>query len=132
MVASKCIAYAKSCQIHISTQTEDSSTKDDANDWSKIDVVGKSWDVQTESLVTLSDNGSNGELPLDLLNLILNSTQVTLTFDQTSGTNNRTAQSSAIAMSGSAYLTDFNISAANRQSASVSCQFTGDGALALS
>lgn len=129
MVGGKCIAMATSCTFHISAQVEDSSTKDDANDFANNEVTGLSWDAQTESLVTLTDNGVNGELPTDLMSLILNKTKVTLTFDQTAGTNNRTGQNSAIKRSGRAYLTDYSLSAQNRQNSTLSCQFTGTGPL---
>jgi hypothetical protein len=129
MVGGKCIAMATSCTFHISAQVEDSSTKDDANDFANNEVTGLSWDAQTDSLVTLTDNGVNGELPTDLMSLILNKTKVTLTFDQTAGTNNRTGQNSAIKRSGQAYLTDYSISAQNRQNSTLSCQFTGTGPL---
>jgi len=129
MVGGKCIAMATSCTFHVSAQMEDSSTKDSTGDWQEQTVVGLSWDAQTDSLVTLTDNGSNGELPQDLLSLIINKTAVTLTFDQTNGTNNRTGTNSAIKRSGQAYLTDVSISAANRQNSQLSCQFTGTGAL---
>ena len=129
MVGGKCIAMATSCTFHISAQVEDSSTKDDANDFANNEVTGLSWDAQTESLVTLTDNGVNGELPTDLMSLILNKTKVTLTFDQTAGTNNRTGQNSAIKRSGQAYLTDYSLSAQNRQNSALSCQFTGTGPL---
>lgn len=129
MVGGKCIAMATSCQFHISAQTESASTKDDANDFEVNEVMGLSWDAQTDSLVTLTDNGTNGELPTDLMSLIINKTLVTLTFDTTSGTNNRTGQNSALKKSGSAYLTDFSVTAQNRQNSTVSCQFTGSGPL---
>lgn len=129
MVGGKCIAMATSCTFHVSAQMEDSSTKDSTGDWQEQSVVGLSWDAQTDSLVTLTDNGSNGELPQDLLSLIINKTMVTLTFDQTAGTNNRTGQNSAIKRSGSAYLNDLSISAQNRSNATISAQFTGTGAL---
>ena len=129
MVGGKCIAMATSCTFHISAQVESASTKDDANDFEVNDVTGLSWDAQTESLVTLTDNGVNGELPTDLMSLILNKTKVTLTFDQTAGTNNRTGQNSAIKRSGQAYLTDYSLSAQNRQNSTLSCQFTGSGPL---
>ena len=54
---------------------------------------------------------------------------VTLTFDTTAGTNNRTAQNSAIKKSGSAYVTDFSVTAQNRQNSTLTVQFTGTGAL---
>lgn len=130
MVGGKCIAMATSCALHVSAQLEDASTKDDANDWAKQEVVGLAWDVSTDSLVTLEDNGSNGELPTDLLTLITSKTKVTLTFDQTAGANNRVGQNAAIKRTGQAWLNDFNITAQNRANATVTCQFTGDGPLA--
>ena len=129
MVGGKCIAMATSCTFHISAQVESASTKDDANDFEVNEVTGLSWDASTDSLVTLTDNGVNGELPTDLLSLIINKTLVTLTFDQTAGTNNRTGQNSAIKRSGSAYLTDYSLNAQNRQNSTLSCQFTGSGPL---
>ena len=129
MVGGKCIAMATSCTFHISAQVESASTKDDANDFEVNEVTGLSWDASTDSLVTLTDNGTNGELPTDLLSLIINKTVVTLTFDETAGTNNRTGQNSAIKRSGSAYLTDYSLSAQNRQNSTLSCQFTGTGPL---
>ena len=129
MVGGKCIAMATSCTFHVSASLEDSSTKDSTGDWQEQEVVGLSWDAQTDSLITLTDNGTNGELPQDLLGLIINKTLVTLTFDTTSGTNNRTAQNSAIKKSGQAYVTDVQITAANRQNSTLTVQFTGTGAL---
>ena len=129
MVGSKCIAMATSCTFHISAQVESASSKDDANDFEVNEVTGLSWDASTDSLVTLTDNGTNGELPTDLMSLIINKTKVTLTFDETAGTNNRVGQNSAIKRSGYAYLTDYSINAANRQNSTMSCQFTGTGPL---
>lgn len=129
MVGGKCIAMATSCTFHVGTSLTDSSTKDSTGDWQEQEVTGLSWDAQTESLVTLEDNGTNGELPTDLMSLIINKTLLTLTFDQTSGTNNRVSKNAAIKRTGQAYLTDFSIQAQNRNNATCSCQFTGTGAL---
>ena len=129
MVGGKCIAMATSCTFHVSAQLEDSSTKDSVGDFQEQEVTGLSWDAQTESLVTLEDNGTNGELPQDILSLMINKTKVTLTFDQTAGANNRTGQNSAIKKTGQAYITDVNISAQNRQNSTCTVQFTGTGAL---
>ena len=129
MVGGKCIAMATSCQFHISAQLEDSSTKDSTGDWQEQEVTGLSWDASTDSLVTLVDNGTNGELPADLMSLIINKTLVTLTFDQTAGTNNRTGQNATIKRSGQAYLTDYSLTAANRQNSTLTCQFQGTGPL---
>jgi hypothetical protein len=130
MVGGKCIAMATSCQIHVGTQLEDSSTKDSVGDWQEQEVTGLNWDVTTDSLVTLEDNGTNGELPQDLLSLIINKTLVTLSFDTTAGANNRVGQNSVIKRSGSAYLTDYNLTAPNRQNSTLNCKFTGTGPLA--
>ena len=129
MVGGKCIAMATSCQFHIGTSMEDASTKDSTGDWQEQEVTGLNWDASTDSLVTLTDNGQNGELPTDLMSLIINKTLVTLTFDQTAGTNNRTGQNSTIKRSGSAYLTDYSLTAPNRQNSTLSCKFTGTGPL---
>ena len=99
MVGGKCIAMATSCQFHISAQMEDSSTKDSTGDWQEQEVVGLSWDAQTDS------------------------------FDQTAGTNNRTGQNAVIKKTGYAYLTDVQVTAANRQNSTMTAQFTGTGAL---
>ena len=129
MVGGKCIAMATSCTFHVSAQLEDSSTKDSVGDFQEQEVTGLSWDAQTESLVTLEDNGTNGELPQDILSLMINKTKVTLTFDQTAGANNRVGQNSVIKKSGQAYITDVSISAQNRQNSTCTVQFTGTGAL---
>lgn len=129
MVGGKCIAMATSCTFHVSAQLEDSSTKDSVGDFQEQEVTGLSWDAQTESLVTLEDNGTNGELPQDILSLMINKTEVTLTFDQTAGANNRVGQNSVIKKTGQAYVTDVSISAQNRQNSTCTVQFTGTGAL---
>lgn len=128
-VNSKCIAMSTSAQFHISASLEDSSTKDSTGDWQEQEVTGLSWDCSCDSLVTLTDNGTNGELPQDLLSLIINKTLVTVTFDQTAGTNNRTGQNAAIKRTGSAYVTDINITAQNRANSTCSIKLTGTGAL---
>ena len=129
MVGGKCIAMAVNATFHVSAQLQDSSTKDSVGDWQEQEVTGLSWDAQTDSLVTLVDNGTNGELPQSLLSLIINKTKVTLTFDETAGTNNRTGQNSAIKRSGDAYLTDYSLTAPNRQNSTLTCRFVGAGAL---
>ncbi len=129
MVGGKCIAKATSAQFHIAAETQDSSTKDSTGDWAENEVVSLSWDAQTDSLVTLVDDGVNGELPQSLLSLIINKTKVTLTFDETAGTNNRIGQNSAIKRSGEAYLVDYSLTAPNRQNSQLTCRFVGAGAL---
>ena len=129
LVGGKCVAMATSCTFHVSAQLEDSSTKDSVGDWQEQEVTGLSWDAQTDSLVTLEDNGTNGELPQDLLGLIISKTKVTITFDQTAGANNRVGQNSAIKRTGDAYVTDVTITAQNRQNSTFSAKLTGTGPL---
>ena len=129
MVDGKCIAMSTNSVFHVSATLESSSTKDSVGDFEEQEVVGLSWDASCDSLVTLTDNGSNGELPNDILSLIINKTLVTLTFDQTAGTNNRVGQNSAIKRSGQAWVTDVNITAQNRANSTISVKFTGNGAL---
>ena len=129
MVGGKCIAMATSCTFHVAAQMEDSSTKDDTGNWQSQEVTGLSWDASTDSLVTLTDNGSNGELPQDIFTAMIAMTPVTLTFDTTSGANNRVAQNSALKKSGQAYVADVSITAANRADGTLTVQFQGTGAL---
>lgn len=125
----KCIAMATSCTFHVSSQLEDASTKDSVGDFQEQEVTSLSWDASTESLVTLEDNGVNGELPQDILSLMINKTKVHLVFDVTAGANNRVAQNGAIKKSGWAYITDYSVQAANRANSTLSVQFQGTGAL---
>lgn len=129
MVGGKCIAMATSCTFHVAAQMEDSSTKDDTGNWQSQEVTGLSWDASTDSLVTLTDNGSNGELPQDLFTAMIAMTPVTLTFDTTNGKNNRVAQNGALKKSGQAYISDISITAANRANSTMTVQFQGNGAL---
>ena len=129
LVGGKCIAMATSATFHIAASVEDSSTKDDTGDWASNEVVGLSWDASTDSLVTATDNGSNGELPADLWAACIAKTAVTLTFDVTNSTNNRTATNSTLKKTGTAYITDLSYSAPNRQNSTLTAQFTGTGAL---
>lgn len=129
MIGGKCIAMATSCTFHVAAQLEDSSTKDDTGAWQSQEVTGLSWDASTDSLVTLTDNGSNGELPQDIFTAMIAMTPVTLTFDTTAGTNNRVAQNGAMKKSGQAYISDISITAANRANSTMTVQFQGNGAL---
>lgn len=132
MVGGKCIAMSTNSVFHVSATLESSSTKDSVGDFEEQEVTGLSWDASCDALVTLTDNGTNGELVTDLISLMINKTLVTLTFDQTAGTNNRTGQNAAIKRSGSAYISDVQVTAANRQNSTFTVQFQGTGALATS
>lgn len=127
-----CVAMATSATFHIAAQLDDSSTKDSTGDWQEQEVVGLSWDASTDSLVVVATDAT-GKNTVDLMDLIINKTELTLTFDQTDPTSekNRTPVSptSAIKRSGKAFLVDFNISAPNRAKSTLQCKFQGNGPL---
>lgn len=129
LIGGKCIAMSTSATFHVAAQVQDSSTKDDTGDWAENEIVGLSWDASTDSLVTLTDNGSNGEIPTELFAAMIGKTKLSLTFDVTSGTNNRTAENSALKKSGYAYIQDITVTAANRQNSTLTVSFVGTGAL---
>jgi hypothetical protein len=129
MVGGKCIAMSTNSVFHVSATLESSSTKDSVGDFEEQEVTGLSWDASCDALVTLTDNGTNGELATDLMSLMIAKTLVTLTFDQTAGTNNRTGQDSAIKRTGTAYISDIQVTAQNRNNSTFSVQLQGTGAL---
>ena len=129
MVAGKCIAMSTNSVFHVSATLESSSTKDSVGDFEEQEVTGLSWDASCDALVTLTDNGTNGELVTDLISLMINKTLVTLTFDQTGGTNNRTGQNAAIKRTGTAYINDVQVTAQNRANSTFTVQFAGTGPL---
>ena len=129
MVGGKCIAMSTNSVFHVSATLESSSTKDSVGDFEEQEVTGLSWDASCDALVTLTDNGTNGELVTDLISLMINKTLVTLTFDQTAGTNNRTGQNAAIKRTGTAYISDVQVTAQNRANSTFTVQFTGTGPL---
>jgi hypothetical protein len=129
MVGGKCIAMSTNSVFHVSATLESSSTKDSVGDFEEQEVTGLSWDASCDALVTLTDNGTNGELVTDLISLMINKTLVTLTFDQTAGTNNRTGQNAAIKRTGTAYINDVQVTAQNRANSTFTVQFTGTGPL---
>lgn len=129
MVGGKCIAMSTNSVFHVSATLESSSTKDSVGDFEEQEVTGLSWDASCDALVTLTDNGTNGELVTDLISLMINKTLVTLTFDQTAGTNNRTGQNAAIKRTGTAYINDVQVTAANRANSTFTVQFAGTGPL---
>ena len=87
----------------------------------KPSVTTKSWQVQVDSL-DVSDIGT-------FLTAIKNSTAFTLTWDETSTTDNTTAQEADFARTGSEYLTDGSFVFNDREYATKSLQFTGTGAI---
>lgn len=86
-------ALATDLTLHLSAQTEDSTTKDttdtDGNIWNEYDVVSRSGDIQFASLLA---TGREGSSDFDFAALIdkVNDTPVDWKICMVSGANNRT------------------------------------------
>ena len=120
-VGSSVVGQATNCVITLTNNTDDTSSKDDVGMAAKPSVTTKSWQVQVDSL-DVSDIGT-------FLTAIKSSTAFTLTWDETSTTDNTTAQEADFARTGSAYLTDGSFVFNDREYATKSLQFTGTGAI---
>jgi hypothetical protein len=115
------IALATSCSVHISAQMESVSTKDDVGDWESQTPVGKSWDMSTDALFSASAAGS---LAKDLVA----GTEVSIEFSDVS----EGIDGGPTLYTGMAYVSDISINAPNRQNATFTAQFTGNGPLTVS
>lgn len=126
-VGGKVVEEETSSSVEINGNFEDSSTKNSENSFSEEQMTSKSWNAQVESV-----DASVAKLKT-LLRIAKEGTPLDVGFDQTStetGYNNQKAENAQFARSGKALLTDLSIQANNRQTISVSEQYTGTGALA--
>lgn len=117
------IPEAKNCTVTIQGNMEDDSTKDSTGTWTEDTMVSKQWQVQVED-VDASLASLRG-----LFTLFNDDAGCVIGFDRTAGNQNRAAQNASFASSGSAILTDLSISANNRQTIQVTCQYQGTGPL---
>lgn len=117
------VPEATNCQVTISGNMEDSSTKDSENSWTEEQMVSKQWSVSVDDV-----DASLASLRA-LITRFNSDDKVTVGWDQTDGAQNRVAQNAYFARSGSAILNDLSISANNRTTISVTCQYQGSGAL---
>jgi hypothetical protein len=117
------VPEATNCQVTISGNMEDSSTKDSENSWTEEQMVSKQWSVSVDDV-----DASLASLRA-LITRFNSDDKVTVGWDQTDGAQNRVAQNADFARSGSAILNDLSISASNRTSIQVTCQYQGSGAL---
>lgn len=116
MVDGAVVALATNCQVHLAAQMEDASTKDDADpDWQTQEVVGRSWDMATDALFSISHKS--------LMTTLVSGTAVEVEF------NYETDDGGSGICSGSAYVTDISINSPNRQNATFTAQFQGNGPL---
>ena len=126
LAAANAVVEETNCQVQITGNMEDASTKDTINAWTTEQMTSKQWQVSVDQLEATATR-----LKAIITQFNSDST-VTVGFDQTTaGTaQNRTPSNAAFARSGQAHLTDVSISAPNRQNIQVSLQYQGTGALA--
>jgi predicted secreted protein len=117
----KCIGMSSGCTVTLTSNTEESSTKDDVGLASKPTVVSKSWTVSVDSL-NVTDAAA-------ILTAIKSLTPFTLMWDETSVTDNQTGEQAAFARTGQAYLNDATFNFNDRENSTKQLKFTGTGEL---
>lgn len=131
-VGGKCVALATSCQLQVSANLEDTSTKDSTGSWDEQEIVGKSWSIRVDALYNAGGTDATGLNAQEMLDLLLAGNRVEARFCVTGGAQNReslTATSTMAEYEGSAWINDLSVTAANKSNASYSASLTGDGAL---
>ena len=104
----KVIALSTEMTLHLSAQTEDSTTKDttDTNgDWNEYDVTQRSGDIQFGALIGIGTD-AGGKSFEDMINQV-SDTIVNWKVVMTSGANNRTA--GATILSGSVIISQLTL-----------------------
>lgn len=122
------IAAAKEMQLHLSAQTEESSTKDTTGDALEYEITGQSYDI-TGSALTLTPNDSlnTGANSLADMEENVNDTLLYWRICVMEGTNNRTIKSTLL--SGTAKLTSLTMNGQNKQNAQYNYTLTGYDAI---
>ena len=116
------VGMATGCTVTLNSNTDDGGTKDDVGMATKPTVISQGWQVSVESL-NVTDVGA-------MLTAIKNLTPFTLMWDESSTTDNQTAEGATFARTGTAYLTDATFNFNDRENSTKSLQFTGSGPLA--
>ena len=117
--SAKVIALATEMTLHLSAQTEDSTTKDttDTNgDWNEYDVTQRSGDIQFGALIGVGTD-AGGKSFADMINQVSDAI-VNWKVVMTSGANNRVVGKEVC--HGQGKLTNLQVSAQNRQKATYS------------
>ena len=117
----KVFGMATNCTITLNTNTDDGGTKDDVGMAAKPLVTSKSWQISVDTL-NVVDAGA-------MLTAIKSLTPFTLLWDETSTTDNQTAQKADFARQGQAYLSDLTLTFNNREKSAKNLQFSGSGAI---
>ena len=123
------IAAAKQLSLHVSLSLEDSTTKDTTDEWQIQEPTALNYDISTTALVRSGETITSqvsGKGLADLEDIYENGTPVKWLIANTSGANNRTKGS--VICSGSALISQLQISAQNKQNATYTAQLQGYGA----
>lgn len=123
-VGGSAVPEATNCSVTVSGNMSDSSTKDTEDAFQQESMDSKQWQLQVDSLEATVANMRA------LITRFLSDTPTTVGFDETEGTQNRTAAQAAFARSGQAILNDLSIQSNNRSNIQITCQYQGTGALA--
>ena len=122
-----CVAASTNAVVHLSLQVEEDTTKDTEDDWIEQSPVAINWDAQVDALVLLDSQ----ETGVTVDDLVVGQVYV-LRFSQTAttaGTQNRTPITNVIQLTGSAILSDLQLTAQDQDIATYSAKFTGTGDL---
>jgi predicted secreted protein len=122
-----CVAASTNAVVHLSLQVEEDTTKDTVDDWIEQSPVAINWDAQVDALVLLDSQ----ETGVTVDDLVVGQVYV-LRFSQTAttaGTQNRTPITNVIQLTGSAILSDLQLTAQDQDIATYSAKFTGTGDL---
>ena len=117
------VPEATNCQVTISGNMEDSTTKDSEGGYTEEQMTSKQWSVQVDDV-----DASVASLRA-LITQFNSDTKADVGWDQTTGSQNRSAVGADFARSGKAILNDVSIQANNRATIQTTCQFQGSGAL---
>lgn len=120
------VPEATNCQVTLSGNMEDASTKDTEGMFTEEQMVSTSWQVQVDSYDASVNNVKA------LIRTFIAAAAVEVGWDQTTGatgTQNREAEGADFARSGDALLTDLTLVFNDRATCTVSSQYQGTGAL---
>lgn len=124
------IAAAKDMNLHLSAQTEESSTKDTTGDALEYEVTGLSYEITGSALLlTGNDTLMTGGQGLNDMMGYLNDQTLYWKIALVNGDNNRTVVQDIC--SGTAKLTNLQVNGQNRQNANYSYTLKGQGAIVV-
>lgn len=128
--AEKVIAAAKDMKLHLSAQTEESSTKDTTGDALEYDVTGLSYDITGSALVLSDDDETLGDAvaAADMMDWLTDQVLV-WKICLMEGEQNRTVVEEIC--SGKCKLTNIQLQGQNKQNATYSYTLNGYGAIAV-